>query len=85
MYSFLIQSKVEASVKPESNYDWFIYKGKRPVVLNFRGHDVNVEKGQKFGVRKSANGKQIRLIFPKDPTRVFTLTSDQANQLAKGV
>jgi hypothetical protein len=87
MYSFLVAktTPVEALIKPESNYDFFVYKGARPVTLNFRGKDVDVKTGTRFGVRPSADGKNIRLIFPKEPTRVFTLTKDQARQLAKGV
>jgi hypothetical protein len=46
---------------------------------------VAINKGTKFGVRKSANGKNIRLIFPNDPNRVITLSMEQAQQLAKGV
>lgn len=88
MYSFLVKAtpvSVEALIKPESHYEFFTYQGKKPVVLNFRGKDVEVAKGMKFGVRPSADGKNIRLIFKDDPNRVHTLTLDQAKQLAKGV
>lgn len=85
MYSFLISKPVVAAIKPETSYEWFKYKGARPVVLNFRGKDVPVEKGARFGVRPSSTGKDIRLIFKDDPTRVFTLTKQQADKLAKGV
>lgn len=87
MYSFLINAKrrEEAAIRPESAYQWFIYKKGKPVDLDFRGRTVSVDKGQRFGVRKSSNGKNIRLIFPKDPTRVFTLSTEQAQRLARGV
>jgi len=88
MYSFLTTAavkKVEALIKGEGVYQFFQYRGTKPVVLNFRGKEEYIEKGDKFGVRKSANGKQIRLIRPGAETRVFTLTSDQANSLAKGI
>jgi len=75
----------DAAIKPEENYDFFTYRGSKPVTVDFRGHPIKIEKGTKFGVRKSANGKNIRLIFPGDKTRVITLSQEQANQLAKGV
>lgn len=86
MYSFLVlPARMTAAIKPESHYEWFTFKAQKPVTLDFRGHPVQVTKGMKFGVRPSHNEKQIRLIFPDQPTRVFTLTLDQAKALAKGV
>lgn len=79
MYSFL------AAVKPDTDYDWFTYNGREPVVLDFRGNPVEVSKGTRFGVRQSANKKHIRLVFPEQITRVFTITLDQAKALAKGI
>jgi hypothetical protein len=76
---------VEAAIKPETDYQFFTYKGSKPVEVQFRGKPISISKGTKFGVRKSHSGKDIRLIFPGDKTRVFTLTQDQANRLAKGV
>ena len=84
MYSFLV-TPITAAIKPESHYQFFKYKAKKPVVIQFRGSDVMVETGDNFGVRQSVNGKDIRLIFKGQPTRVFTLTSEQAKKLAKGV
>jgi hypothetical protein len=75
----------EAAIKPEENYEFFTYRAKKPVMVDFRGKPVKIERGMKFGVRPSANKKNIRLIFPGDKTRVITLTQEQANQLAKGV
>jgi hypothetical protein len=91
MYSFLCatsthsEKPLEAAIKPEENYQWYTFKGAKPVTLDFRGNPETISKGDKFGVRKSANGKQIRLIFPEEETRVFTLTLKQAQELAKGV
>jgi hypothetical protein len=88
MYSFLTVARrvdVEAAIKSEDVYSFFTFKGSKPVALNFRGKEEYIEKGDKFGVRKSANGKQIRLIRPGAETRVFTLTMDQANALARGI
>lgn len=80
MYSFLV-----ARIKPEADYQWFVYKGKKPVALNFRGKPVMLEQGQRFGVRPSTSERDIRLVFKDQPTRVFTLTMKQAQDLAKGV
>lgn len=80
MYSFLLESRV----LPEQSYDFFIYQG-NPVDVDFRGRIITIDKGTKFGVRPSSNGKQIRLIFPKDPTRVITIDMDTAKKLARGV
>jgi hypothetical protein len=92
MYSFLClgtatydPQPLESAVKDEEHYQWFTFKGAKPVNLDFRGTPEVVKKGDKFGVRKSANGKQIRLIFPDEETRVFTLSLKQAQDLAKGV
>lgn len=79
MYSF-----VAGTIKPASNYEWFTYDGS-PMLVNYRGADVKIERGQKFGVRKSGNGKQIRLVLGDDINRVITLTLDQAKRLARNV
>lgn len=80
MYSFLLESRV----LPEQSYDFFVYQGS-PVDVDFRGRSITIEKGTKFGVRPSSNGKQIRLIFPNDPTRVITIDQATAQKLARGV
>jgi len=79
MYSFLI-----ARIKPEEAYDFFTYKGKEPVTVEFRGKPIQIAKGTRFGVRPSSNGKHIRLIFPSDPNRVMTIDRAVAEKLAKG-
>jgi hypothetical protein len=80
VYSFLV-----ARIKPEESYEWFTYNGKKPVMLNFRGKPVTLERGQRFGVRPSTSERDIRLVFKGEPTRVFTLNLKQAKDLAKGV
>ena len=85
MYKFLATKRILAAIKPEENYEWFTYQGSKPVITEFRGKPVEIKKGQRFGVRKSSNGKQIRMILPRDPNRVITLTLDQAQRLAKKV
>lgn len=81
MYSFLIKS----AVLPEAAYDYFTYDGSKPVEVDFRGRKISIDKGTRFGVRPSTNGRHIRLIFPSDPTRVITLDMKTATQLADGV
>lgn len=75
----------QASPKDQSHYQWFTYKKSKPVLVNFRGRQIEIGKGTKFGVRKSGDQKKIRLIFPNDPNRVITVPMEQAQQLAKGV
>lgn len=80
MYSFLLNARI----KPETDYDFFTYQG-APLTLEFRGNPVLIDKGQRFGVRKSSNGKLIRLILPNDPNRVITIDVPTAEKLAKGI
>jgi hypothetical protein len=73
-----------ATPKGESAYDWFIYKGKSLPLKSGAGTKLTLGPGEKFGVRKSADGKKIRMISPElGPNKVFTLTLDLANKLAK--
>lgn len=86
MYSFLLSSvAVEARPRPEEAYTFFTYKGASPVGVTFRGKELAINRGDRFGVRPSRNGKFIRLVFPNDPTRVITVDQATANKLAKGV
>lgn len=80
MFSFLV-----ARIKPDTDYEWFTFDAKKPVTISYRGTPVDVTRGTKFGVRPSTNKKQIRMIFKDEPTRVFTLSLDQAKKLARGV
>lgn len=80
MFSFLV-----ARVKPAADYDFFVFNGKVPVVVEYRGVPYEVTRGQRFGVRPSSNKKQIRMIFENEPSRVFTITLDTARKLAKHV
>lgn len=81
MYAFLL----EAAPKDESHYDFYTYNGKEPVGVVFRGQEYTVDRGTRFGVRPSSNGKHIRMIFPDNKNRVFTLDLPTAQKLAKGV
>lgn len=80
MYSTLL-----ARVLPKADYDWFVYDGKKPVGLDFRGKEVIVDKGTRFGVRKSTSGKNIRLVLGDDVNKVFTITLDVAKRLAQNI
>lgn len=80
MFSFL-----QAAIKPASDYSWFKYAGSKPTSLTFRGNQVEIKKGQNFGVRPSVNKKDIRLVLENDLNRVITLTLDQAKKLARNV
>jgi hypothetical protein len=78
-------SYVVARVKPESDYQWYVFTGPKPVSLEFRGNPIVIHKGERFGVRKSSNNKEIRLVRDNDITRVLTISLDQAKKLAKQV
>lgn len=79
MYSCLV-----AKVLDETKYEFFTYKG-GAIDIPFRGITRPLAKGQRFGVRKSSSGKQIRMIFEGDPTRVMTLDLKLAQKIAKGI
>ncbi len=80
MYSCL----VTARIKGEDEYSFFRYQGK-PMDIPFRGIKRPLEKGQVIGVRKSSNGKQIRMVFQNDLTRVMTLDLPLAQKIARFV
>ena len=79
MYAFLI----EARPFTEERYDFFTYTGDKPVAVTYKGVDYQIMKGMRFGVRPSSNGKFIRLIFPQNHTKVFTIDLPTAKKLAK--
>lgn len=77
MYSCLV-----ARIKGTDEYEWFTYSG--PTLdLQYRGILIPLAKGQKFGVRKSSNNKDIRLVLGDDINRVFTISLDTAKKIAK--
>ncbi len=84
MYSCIVaKTEVTALIKPKGDYQWFTYTGKKPLELPYRGIEVPLEKGQRFGVRRSANKKQIRLVMGDEVNRVFTLTLELAKALGR--
>ncbi len=78
MYSYL----VTARIKGKDEYQFLIYNGPK-LELPFRGIEVPLEKGTKFGVRPSSNGKHIRLVMGDDVNRVFTIPPEVAQKIAK--
>ena len=80
MHGFLLQ----AAPKSEQAYEFFTYSGPK-INLNFRGTEKAVQKGDRFGVRPSSSGRHIRLIFPGEATKVYTLDMETAKRLARGV
>lgn len=82
MYSNLI---VVAAPKGAEHYQYFKFIGKRAIDLPYRGIEIPLEPGQRFGVRKSRDGKKIRLVLDDDVNRVFTLPIELANKIAKTV
>lgn len=78
MYSCLV-----ARVESEDDYDMFTYQG-AALEIPFRGITRTLNKGQRFGVR-NAGGKQIRMIFEGDPSRVMALDLKLAQRIARGI
>lgn len=78
-------SAFTARIKGDSEYDWFKYTGNPMTVSNKAGNTHHpMSRGTVFGVRKSSNGKQIRLVFEElGLTKVFTLELSLAEYLAK--
>lgn len=86
---FRIQAttNVTALIKGEEYYQWYSFTG-APMRFRRSGEAAGemvymLNKGDLFGVRRSANGKKIRLILKEwGPTRVFTLDASAAKKLA---
>ncbi len=81
MYSCLL---VRAAIKGAEHYDFFTYNG-RTIELPYRGIEIPLAKGQRFGVRKSGDGKKIRLIFENQVNRVLTLDLKVAQEIARNI
>lgn len=77
-------SCVAAGPKGADAYHWFTYSGKT-IELQFRGIEVPLIRGQRFGVRKSGNNKHIRLVLEGDLNRVMTIDLPTAKRIAKSV
>jgi hypothetical protein len=77
-------TSVEALIKTNEYYQWFIYTGQPRDLMSGAGTPLYLKKGQVFGVRKSASGKKIRMITEDlGPNKVFTLLPEVALDLAK--
>jgi hypothetical protein len=80
----VVVSRLEKSaVKSSEAYQWFTYSGKMLTLESAKGYKLVLNKGSQFGVRKSSNGKFIRLVAPKQESKVFTLDLDMATRIAK--
>ena len=76
--------KIEtAAPKGTDAYGWMVYIGSKPMDLQSNlGTKLRLEKGDRFGVRPSGNGKKIRMISEElGPNKVFTLEMDIAQKL----
>lgn len=80
-------SPVTALIKGEEAYQWFTFLGKKAVNFYRKGNSnilYPLFPGGKFGLRKSADGKSIRMILHTEgPTLVFTLRPEDSQFLAK--
>lgn len=76
--------KEEARIKGDDEYSWFQFTGAKIEATNDKGRTLRLVKDDKFGARKSSNGKLIRLVTEKDGlTKVFTCDMDLAVYLGK--
>jgi hypothetical protein len=72
-----------AKVIAPQDYEWFVAGNKRALTVGTK-KSTTITSGDKFGVRKSSNGKETRLITEKDgANKVFTLDSVSNNKLMK--
>ena len=77
-------NKELAAPKDAAAYDWFTYTGKPLTAENDKGRKLELKNGDKFGVRKSSNGKHIRLVTGAGgPGKVFTCDLPLATLLGK--
>jgi hypothetical protein len=77
-------AEIESRIKPNEDYAWFTFTGKGFDGMNEAQRTVSLETGDRFGVRKSSDGKKIRLITEKDgPNKVYTCDLPTAQYLAK--
>ena len=77
-------TSVESAPKGTDAYQWYTYTGKPRDLVSGGGTPLYLKKGQSFGVRKSGDGKHIRLIT-KDlgPNKVFTLLPEVALDIGR--
>lgn len=77
-------NKELAAPKDAAAYDWYEYTGKPLSAANDKGRKLSLKKGDKFGVRKSGNGKHIRLVTGAGgPGQVFTCELSLATLIGK--
>ena len=79
------KKKVESRIKGADEYDFFTYKGKTPVEFDNRGRSLMLKTGDRFGVRPSSNGKEIRIVKEGQLTKVVTITYEEAKKLARRI
>lgn len=71
-------------IKTKEDYQWYIFKGNKPMFIYFRGNPVSIKQGDKFGMRLSASGKNIRLVLDRlGVTHVITIDFDEKQVLVK--
>lgn len=80
-----VESSLEtAVVKSLDHYEFFTFTGEGLTIRNAKGRPLTLNKGEQFGVRRSVNGRDIRLVTEDDgPTIIFSLDWDTAVFLGK--
>ncbi len=73
-------SQSAAKIPPYQEFDWFVFIGVRPVVLETRTHEVQIDATERFGTWVGARGK-IYVVHEDAPDIVFPATPAQARSL----
>lgn len=77
-------TKEEALIKGWAKYEKFTLKKSKLVVTTKAGREIELRRGDKFGLRLSSNGKLHRMITERyGPTIIVTLTHPQAEQIRR--
>ena len=77
--------KVTALIKGADIYTWYIWQGKDEYMVTVDAKRQPIlDKGDKFGLRPSSNGKLIRMVTEKDGiTKVATIGDEEYKNLIK--
>ena len=77
-----VKSKQTSAIKGADKYSW--YTVSKPINIDTSKGGISLYKGDKYGVRKSSSGKDIRIVTERDGVnKVHTIDSATAQSLAK--
>ena len=73
---------IESLVKGRNHYVWYEYTGKTPLTFGEK-RQLELKKGDVFGVRWSSNKKDIRIVLEGELTKVATVNSSYFEKVFK--